>query len=398
MSDFRTLDDFEVGGKTVLVRGDLNVPMKDGTVTDTTRLDRLAPTLLELADKGAKVVVLSHFGRPKGKADPGFSLKPVVPALEKALGGRPVAFAEDCVGPAAEAAVGRLSDGGILLLENVRFHPGEEKNDEEFARGLAALGDIYINDAFSAAHRAHASTEAIARLLPSAAGRLMQAELEALSRALEKPARPVVAVVGGAKISTKLDLLGNLVGKVDMLVLGGGMANTFLHAKGVNVGASLAEKDMADAAREIMGKADAAGCELLLPVDGIVAAEFKAGAESHDVPIDQVPDDRMILDIGPKSVEMLSLKIQGAKTVLWNGPLGAFEIEPFDAGTNAVAGLVAALTKEGRLLSVAGGGDTVAALGKAGVEDAFSYVSTAGGAFLEWLEGKELPGVAALRR
>jgi phosphoglycerate kinase len=398
MSDFRTLDDFEVGGKTVLVRGDLNVPMKDGTVTDTTRLDRLAPTLLELADKGAKVVVLSHFGRPKGKADPGFSLKPVVPALEKALGGRPVAFAEDCVGPAAEAAVGRLSDGGILLLENVRFHPGEEKNDEEFARGLAALGDIYVNDAFSAAHRAHASTEAIARLLPSAAGRLMQAELEALSRALEKPARPVVAVVGGAKISTKLDLLGNLVGKVDMLVLGGGMANTFLHAKGVNVGASLAEKDMADAAREIMGKADAAGCELLLPVDGIVAAEFKAGAESHDVPIDQVPDDRMILDIGPKSVEMLSLKIQGAKTVLWNGPLGAFEIEPFDAGTNAVAGLVAALTKEGRLLSVAGGGDTVAALGKAGVEDAFSYVSTAGGAFLEWLEGKELPGVAALRR
>ncbi|HET8728044.1 MAG TPA: phosphoglycerate kinase, partial [Alphaproteobacteria bacterium] len=286
----------------------------------------------------------------------------------------------------------------FLLLENLRFHPEEEANDNGFAARLAALGDLYVNDAFSAAHRAHASTEAIARLLPSAAGRLMQAELEALTGALETPARPVVAVVGGAKISTKLDLLGNLVGRVDMLVLGGGMANTFLHAKGANVGASLAEKDMADAAREILKKAEDAGCEVLLPVDGIVAREFKAGAPSRDVPIDQVPADMMILDVGPKSVEMLSLKVQGAKTVVWNGPLGAFEVKPFDAGTNAVAGVVAKLTRDGRVLSVAGGGDTVAALAQAGVEDAFSYVSTAGGAFLEWLEGKDLPGVAALRR
>ncbi|MEO3435425.1 phosphoglycerate kinase [Inquilinus sp. CAU 1745] len=398
MSDFSSLDDIEVAGKAVLVRGDLNVPMKDGEVTDTTRLDRLAPTLKELSGKGSKVVILSHFGRPKGKVAPEFSLKPVLPALERALGGAKVAFAEDCVGPEAEAAVAALPDGGYLLLENLRFHAGEEANDDSFAGKLAALGDIYVNDAFSAAHRAHASTEAIARKLPSAAGRLMETELTALTRALEKPERPVAAIVGGAKISTKLDLLGNLVGKVDMLVLGGGMANTFLHAQGVDMGASLCEKDMADAAREIMEKARAAGCELLLPVDGVAAKEFKAGAPSRIVAIDAVAADEMVLDVGPKSVDDLIEKIGDARTVVWNGPLGAFEIQPFDAGTNELARAVADLTRSGRLLSVAGGGDTVAALGHAGVEEAFSYVSTAGGAFLEWLEGKTLPGVAALMR
>lgn len=398
MSDFSSLDDIEVAGKAVLVRGDLNVPMKDGEVTDTTRLDRLAPTLKELSGKGAKIVILSHFGRPKGKVAPEFSLKPVLPALERALGGAKVAFANDCVGPEAEAAVAALPAGGYLLLENLRFHAGEEANDDGFAGRLAALGDIYVNDAFSTAHRAHASTEAIARKLPSAAGRLMETELTALTRALEKPERPVAAIVGGAKISTKLDLLGNLVGKVDMLVLGGGMANTFLHARGVDMGASLCEKDMADAARGIMEKARQAGCELLLPVDGVAAKEFKAGASSRTVAIDAVAADEMVLDVGPKSVDHLIEKVSGARTVVWNGPLGAFEIQPFDKGTNALARAVADLTRSGRLLSVAGGGDTVAALGHAGVEEAFSYVSTAGGAFLEWLEGKTLPGVAALKR
>lgn len=397
MSDFNTIDDLDVAGKTVLVRADLNVPMQDGRVTDTTRIDRLAPTLAELADKGAKVVILSHFGRPKGKPDARYSLKPILPALGRAVG-RDVAFAPDCVGPQAEQALRDLPPGGMLLLENVRFHAGEEADDPEFARALASLGDIYVNDAFSAAHRAHASTHALARLLPSAAGRLMQVELDALTRALETPERPVAAVVGGAKISTKLELLGNLVGRVDMLALGGGMANTFLYASGLGIGASLAEKDMADQARAIMQAAEDAGCELLLPRDAVVAREFKENAGYEVVAVDAVPADGMMLDIGPATVEYLTLKLQGCKTIVWNGPLGAFEIKPFDSGTNAVAGTVAALTRAGRVASVAGGGDTVAALAGAGVEDQFSYVSTAGGAFLEWLEGKELPGVAALRR
>jgi len=394
---FKTLDDLSVSGKTVLVRADLNVPVQDGQVSDTTRIDRLVPTLKEIASKGAKVVVLSHFGRPKGGPDTKNSLRQVAPALEKALGA-PVAFAEDCVGPAAEQAVKALPAGGVLLLENLRFHAGEEKNDADFVGRLAALGDVYVNDAFSAAHRAHASTEGLAHRLPAAAGRLMQAELEALGKALAKPERPVAAVVGGAKISTKLDLLLNMVARVDLLALGGGMANTFLYAQGVDVGASLAEKDMADQARAIMARAKEKGCEILLPKDGVVAKEFKAGAANRVAEIGKTAADEMILDVGPATVEFLGLKLQGARTVVWNGPLGAFEIEPFDAGTNAVAGVVAALTRDGRVLSVAGGGDTVAALEHAGAAGSFSYISTAGGAFLEWLEGKELPGVKALEQ
>ena len=397
MTDFNTIDDLSVSGKTVLVRADLNVPMQDGKVSDTTRIDRLAPTLKELAQKGAKVVILSHFGRPKGGPDTKNSLRQVLGDLSKAVG-QEVAFAEDCVGDKAQAAIAAAQPGQMVLLENTRFHAEEEKNDPAFAKRMAELGDLYVNDAFSAAHRAHASTEGVARHLPSAAGRLMQQELEALTKALEKPERPVCAVVGGAKISTKLDLLGNLVGKVNMLALGGGMANTFLYAQGVDVGASLCEKDMADQARAIMETAKKAGCEILLPLDFIVAKEFKAGAPSRDVDAKAIGADEMALDVGPKTVEFLGLKIQGAKTVVWNGPLGAFEIKPFDAGTNAVAGLVAERTQEGGLLSVAGGGDTVAALASAGVEDKFTYVSAAGGAFLEWLEGKDLPGVAALKK
>lgn len=397
MSAFKTLDDVDVRGKTVLVRGDLNVPVEDGTVSDTTRLDRLAPTIDEIADKGGRVVLLSHFGRPKG-VTPEFSLKTIVlPALEEVLE-RPVAFAEDCVGPQAEAAVKALKDGQILLLENVRFHPEEEKNDPAFAKALAALGDLYVNDAFSAAHRAHASTEGIAHHLPAIAGRLMQAELEALSAALEAPKRPVLAIVGGAKISTKLDLLGNLVAKVDRLVLGGGMANTFLAAQGVDVGKSLCEHDMAGAVQTILEKAEAAGCEIVLPVDGVVAREFKADAPHEAVDNTAIPTDAMLLDIGPKSVARLKALLAETKTVVWNGPLGVFEKRPFDAGTVAVAREAADLTQAGKLLTVAGGGDTVAALAHAGVEDRFSYISTAGGAFLEWLEGKDLPGVAALKR
>jgi phosphoglycerate kinase len=397
MSTFKTLDDVDVRGKTVLVRGDLNVPVEDGNVSDTTRLDRLAPTIDEIADKGGRVVLLSHFGRPKG-VTPEFSLKAIVlPALEEVLE-RPVAFAGDCVGPQAEAAVKALKDGQILLLENVRFHPEEEKNDPAFAKALAALGDIYVNDAFSTAHRAHASTEGIAHHLPSYAGRLMQAELEALSAALEAPKRPVLAIVGGAKISTKLDLLGNLVAKVDRLVLGGGMANTFLAAQGVAVGKSLCEHDMAEAVQEILGKAKAAGCEIVLPVDGVVAREFKADAPHQAVDNAAIPADAMLLDIGPKSVANLKAVLAETKTVVWNGPLGVFEKRPFDAGTVAVARAAADLTQAGKLLTVAGGGDTVSALAHAGVEDRFSYISTAGGAFLEWLEGKDLPGVAALKR
>jgi phosphoglycerate kinase len=396
MPAFETLDDFDVAGKRVLLRADLNVPVKDGKVTDETRIVRLTPTIRELADKGARVVVLSHFGRPKGKRQPDMSLAPLVAPLARALGGRKIGFAQDCVGAAAEAAVEALGAGEIVLLENLRFHAEEEGNDPGFARQLAVLGDIYVNDAFSAAHRAHASTEALARLLPAAAGRLMEAELKALGRALENPERPVAAIVGGAKISTKLDLLGNLVEKVDHLAIGGGMANTFLNASGVNVGKSLCEHDMAEAAREVLAKAKAKGCAVHLPTDVVVAAEFKAGAPHAVVSRDKVPPDRMILDIGPYAARALARLLERCKTLVWNGPLGAFEAKPFDAATNTVAHAAAQLTKAGKLLSVAGGGDTVAALNNAGVAADFSYISTAGGAFLEWLEGKTLPGVAAL--
>jgi phosphoglycerate kinase len=396
-STFKTIDSIDVSGKRVLVRVDLNVPMKNGKVTDATRIERAAPTLSELAAKGAKVIVLSHFGRPDGKRVPEMSLKPLVEPLSQALG-KPVAFAEDCVGPLAEEAVRVLKPGEVLLLENLRFHKEEEKNDAGFIDKLSVLGDAYVNDAFSAAHRAHASTEGLANRLPAAAGRLMQAELEALDKALGNPKRPVCAVVGGAKVSTKLDLLGNLVGKVGKLIIGGGMANTFLAAQGVKIGKSLAEKDLADTAREIMAKAKAANCEILLPVDVVVASEFKAGAPSQVVDAKACPDDQMILDVGPKSVAVYVKQVAKCATLVWNGPLGAFEIKPFDNGTVTLARAVAEQTGAKKLLSVAGGGDTVAALAAAGVEEKFSYVSTAGGAFLEWMEGKTLPGVAALIR
>lgn len=396
MADFKTLDDIDVKGKRVVVRSDLNVPMKDGKVTDATRIERSSETIKELMDKGAKVIVVSHFGRPKGERVPEMSLKPVADALATVLG-QPVAFADDCVGPAAKTVVNGLVDGQVAMLENLRYHKAEEKNDPDFARQLAELGDIYVNDAFSTAHRAHASTEAIAQLLPNAAGRLMQAELVALSKALEHPEKPVAAIVGGAKVSTKLDLLGNMVSKVDVLIIGGGMANTFLYAQGKDVGKSLCEKDMADTAREILAKAEAAGCTFILPTDAVVAGEFAANAANAVVGVDAVPADQMILDVGPASAEALKAKLAECKTLVWNGPLGAFEITPFDAATNAVAQAAAELTKAGKLLTVAGGGDTVGALAHAGVVDQFSYVSTAGGAFLEWLEGKDLPGVAALK-
>jgi phosphoglycerate kinase len=393
---FKSIDDLDVKGKRVLVRTDLNVPMKDGRVADLTRLERTAPTLIELANKGARVIVLSHLGRPKGKATAEFSLKPVAEALGAVLR-RDVPFAADCVGPPAVDTVAQLKDGDIAVLENLRFHAEEEKNDPVFAGQLAELGHLYVNDAFSCAHRAHASTEAIAKLLPAAAGRLMQAELEALANALESPKHPVAALVGGAKVSTKMEVLGNLVAKVDVLVIGGGMANTFLFAQGIDVGTSLCEKEMADQARAIARAARTRGCRIILPRDAVVAKEFKEGAQVQTVDLAAVPKDAMILDIGPKSVADLNRTLAECRTLVWNGPLGAFEIRPFDAGTNAVAQEAAQLTKAGRLLTVAGGGDTVAALARAGVTDDFSYVSTAGGAFLEWLEGKELPGVAILR-
>ncbi len=397
MGRFKTIDDFDVAGRRVLVRGDLNVPMADGKVSDTTRLDRLAPTVNELAEKGAKVVVISHFGRPKGEAKPEFSLKPVAPALETALG-RTVVFVPDCVGDAAASVIDGLGDGEVALLENLRFHPGEEANDPAFAAALAKLGDLYVNDAFSAAHRAHASTEGIAHLLPAAAGRAMQAELEALSGALDAPKRPLAALIGGAKVSTKIAVLENLAAKVDTIVIGGAMANTFLHARGIDVGASLMEPDFVGTARDVEAAAREAGCTLLLPEDGVVAAELKAGVATQTVPIGQVPAGTMILDVGPASVAVLTAAMEDWRTLVWNGPLGAFEVPPFDAGTVAVARAAAARTKAGELLTVGGGGDTVAALAHAGVADDFSYVSTAGGAFLEWLEGKALPGVEALRR
>jgi phosphoglycerate kinase len=393
----RTLDDLEVTGRTVLVRLDLNVPMQDGEVTDATRIERSVPTVKELLAKGAKVVVLAHFGRPKGKREASMSLRPLCGPLGEALGA-PVAFAEDCIGEAAKRAVAALGPGQVLLLENLRFHAGEEKNDPDFADALAGLGEIYVDDAFSAAHRAHASITGIAERLPAAAGRLMQAEVEALSRALDHPERPLAALVGGAKVSTKLELLGNLIERVDFLVLGGGMANTFLFARGMEVGKSLCERDMAETAREIMAKAEDKGCAIVLPTDGRIAKEFEAGAASEVVAIEQVPGNAMILDVGPKTVSLIEERLEGCRTVVWNGPLGAFEIPPFDAGTAAVARRVAQLSAAGKLMSVAGGGDTVAALAQADALERFSYVSTAGGAFLEWLEGKELPGIAVLRK
>ncbi|MGO4704989.1 phosphoglycerate kinase [Microvirga sp. 2MCAF38] len=395
MTAFRTLDQADVKGKRVLVRVDLNVPMDNGKVTDATRIERVLPTIQEIADKGGKVILLAHFGRPKGR-DPKESLKPVAEALSKHLA-RHVSFADDCIGEVAQRAVAALRSEDILLLENTRFHAGEEKNDKDFVTELAKLGDIYVNDAFSAAHRAHASTEGLARVLPAYAGRTMQAELDALTKGLEAPARPLVAIVGGAKVSSKIDLLENLVAKVDALVIGGGMANTFIHASGLNVGKSLAEKDLAATALRIIEKAREANCAIILPVDGVCAKEFKAHAENHTYGIDAIPDDQMILDVGSQSVERINAAINDAKTLVWNGPLGAFEIAPFDQGTVAAARHAAQRTKAGKLVSVAGGGDTVAALNHAGVADDFSYVSTAGGAFLEWLEGKALPGVEALR-
>lgn len=397
-SSFANLDDVDVRGKRVLVRADLNVPMRDGRVTDLTRIERSAETVRELMNKGARVVVLSHFDRPKGIRVPSMSLRPVAAALAQALGGGRVSFADDCIGPTAQAAVNSLGTGGVVLLENLRFHAGEEANDPAFAKALAANGDIYVNDAFSCAHRAHASTEALARLLPAAAGRSMQAELTALEKALAAPQRPVAAVVGGAKVSTKLDLLGNLIQKVDVLVIGGGMANTFLFARGVAVGKSLCEREMADTARDIERKAKARGCEIVLPTDVVIAGEFKAGAPSRTVPVGQVPPDQMILDLGPQTAAEIVRRLGTCKTIVWNGPLGAFEIPPFDACTNSVARAVAQMVQSGKVLAVAGGGDTVSALSHAGVASKFSYLSTAGGAFLEWLEGKELPGVAALMR
>ena len=397
MTAFATLDDLDVKGRRVLVRLDLNVPMKDGRVTDTTRIERAMPTVVELADAGARVVILSHFDRPRGKVVPAMSLAPIAAAVAAALD-RPVAFVASATGEEARAAVDALADGGIAMLENLRFDAGEEANDPAFADALAGLGDLYVNDAFSAAHRAHASVVGLAERLPAAAGRLMEQELTALQKALGNPERPVAAVVGGAKVSTKLDLLGNLVGRVDVLAIGGGMANTFLYAQGKEIGASLCERDMADTARAILDKAAAAGCTIVLPVDGVVAEKFESGTASQIVGVDAVRSDRMILDVGPDSAADLARRLAECRTLVWNGPLGAFELEGFDHGTNAVARAAAALTREGRLLSVAGGGDTVAALAHAGVLEAFSYVSTAGGAFLEWLEGKTLPGVAELEK
>lgn len=392
---FKTLRNFDLDGKTILLRADLNVPAKDGQVTDTTRIDRLKPTIDHLITHGARIIVMSHFGRPKGGFDLQYSLEFLIGALEKSWGVR-VVFANDCIGSAASKLANSLKPGQVGLLENLRFHKGEEANDQTFAAELASLGDIYINDAFSAAHRAHASTEALAHLLPAGAGLLMEEELNALNAALENPQRPVAAIVGGAKISTKLDLLLNLVTKTNMLVLGGGMANTFLYAKGTDVKNSLCEKDMADKAKAIMDKTKECGCELILPVDVVAAGKFEAHAQHATCGIGKIPDGMMVLDIGSETVAMLENKLSSCKTVLWNGPVGAFEIEPFDAGTNTLARIVARETRAGRIISVAGGGDTVAALEHAGAADGFTYISTAGGAFLEWLEGKTLPGVAAL--
>jgi phosphoglycerate kinase len=392
MPAFRTLDDVNVANKKVVIRLDLNVPIKDGVVTDTTRIDRVVPTLKELLKKNAAVIILAHFDRPKGKVIPEMSLKPVAPALEKALGSKVhFVFTDWQSAPHVDA-----KPGTVTLMENTRYHAGEEKNDAGFARILGGLGDIFVNDAFSAAHRAHSSTEGIAHVIPGYAGRAMQAELSALAAALETPKKPVIAVVGGAKVSSKLDLLGNLVKKVEALVIGGAMANTFLFAQGHGVGKSLVETDLAETARAILAAAEKANCAIILPIDAIVAKEFKAGADSHDYGVDAIPADGMMLDVGPMSVERVKAAIDGAQTLLWNGPFGAFEIPPFDAATVAIAKYAAARSKAGKLITVAGGGDTVSALNHAGAADDFTYISTAGGAFLEWLEGKTLPGVKAL--
>ena len=392
---FKTLDDMDFAGKTALVRVDINVPVEAGRVTDATRIERIVPTVHHITEAGGKVLLLAHFGRPKGQAVPEMSLAQLVPALEAALA-QPVAFAENCIGGPAKKAVAALEPGGVALLENTRFHEGEEKNDKLLAASMAALADFYVNDAFSAAHRAHASTEGLAHLLPSCAGRLMEAELKALEAALGNPERPVAAVVGGAKVSTKLDLLSNLITRVDHLIIGGGMANTFLVAKGVEIGTSLAERDMAETAREIMARATDEGCTLHLPIDIVVAREFAACAANETLPVSACPQDAMILDAGPETVAAIAAVMAECRTLVWNGPLGAFEITPFDAATVAAAREAARLTQDEALVSVAGGGDTVAALNKAGVSADFSYISTAGGAFLEWMEGKVLPGVAAL--
>lgn len=395
MAQFNTIDDLDMDGKVVLTRVDLNVPVENGQVTDATRIEKIVPTVKDIQGRGGIPVLLAHFDRPKGQRVEAMSLKQIVPGLEAALG-QPVKFADEAIGGPAKRAVAGLEKGDVLLMENTRFYPGEEANDPTFVASLAALGSVFVNDAFSAAHRAHGSTEGLARMMPSAAGRLMEAELNALDAALGNPQRPVVAVVGGAKVSTKLELLSNLLEKVDHLIIGGGMANTFLVAKGIEVGTSLAERDMADTARAIIDKAQSAGCTIHLPLDVVVAREFKANAENTTVPVDACPADAMILDAGPQTVAAIGEVFAQSRTLLWNGPLGAFEIAPFDAATNAAARAAADLTRDGRLVSVAGGGDTVAALNKAGVADDFTFISTAGGAFLEWMEGKDLPGVAAL--
>ena len=391
----RTLDGLAFRSRRVLVRADLNVPVRDGRITDLTRIERLSPTIRELADGGAKVIVFSHFDRPKGKRVAAMSLAPMAVALAQVLG-RAVRFVEDSTGPVAHAAVDAMADGDVLLLENTRYHPGEEENDPALAREFATLAEIFVHDAFSAAHRAHASTEGVGRLLPAHAGRLMQRELEALDQALGSPKRPVAAIVGGSKVSTKLELLGNLVTKVDVLVIGGAMANTFLAAQGISVGKSLQEAEMHLTARAIMARAEEAGCEIVLPVDAVTATEFKAGAATETVSVGAIPDGSMMLDVGPETVDDLKQRLLGWHTLVWNGPLGAFETPPFDTATVALAHAVADATEAGTLRSVAGGGDTVSALRHAGVLDRLTYVSSAGGAFLEWMEGKTLPGVAVL--
>ena len=393
---FRTLDHADVKGKRVLMRVDLNVPYENGVVSDATRIERTAPSITELADKGAKVILLSHFGRPKGP-NPKDSLKAVAAEVAHTIK-RPIKFVSDCIGAEAERAVAAMKSGDIICLENTRFHAGEEKNDPDFVKALAKLGDLYVNDAFSVSHRAHASTEGLSHLLPAFAGRTLQAELEAFEKVLDKPERPLVAIVGGAKISTKLDLLGNLLERVDVLIIGGAMANTFVMAQGKQVGRSLVERDLIDTAQKIMDQAKANKREILLPVDAVVAEKFEANAPSRVVDIDAVGGADMILDIGPKSVSQVVSVLARAKTLVWNGPFGAFEMEPFDNGTVEIAEAAAELTETGKLVTVAGGGDTVAALNVAGVVDRFTYVSTAGGAFLEWLEGKPLPGVEVLRQ
>ncbi len=395
LAPFPILDDAELAGKRVLIRVDLNVPMDAGKVSDATRIDRILPNLQEIAAKGAKVIILSHLGRPKG-CEEKYSLRPVVAELEARLG-KHVAFASDCIGEEAEKAVAAMQEGDYLLLENTRFHTGEEKNSEAFIDALASLGDVYVNDAFSCAHRAHASTEGLAHRLPSFAGRSMQVELEILTNLLSHPVRPVMAIVGGAKVSTKLELLGNLMRRVDILVIGGGMANTFLAAQGKKIGKSLCEMELANVARQIVADAAAENCEVVLPDDVVVAQKFAAGAPSRVVSVDAVGEDDMILDIGPKSVARVEALLEKTRTLVWNGPFGAFEIPPFDAGTMEIAAAAARLTKSGQHESIAGGGDTIAALNKADAAKEFTYISTAGGAFLEWLEGKRLPGVEALR-